>query len=132
MIEKETVIKFAYYVIILLFFIMAVVSNAYYQYSNLQLFNLFSMVVMIFIELKKKKIDRKLFTLLSSLAIMVIITPASIEFFVPLIDINSIQDLKRLVFSAMIFYPFLVAHIIYYLILNWRLKSDGEVIDKSL
>jgi len=106
--------KILYYFSIGVFSIIGAIINVYYEYSTLKYLLPSSLFLFIIIELYRNKFNALLYFLLQFCLVFIIIIPFSLEFFIPILEINNYRGLERVIFSPIVVYPILLTIIIIY------------------
>lgn len=113
---KGLILKILYYVALVIFGVVGIIVNAYYEYSVLQVLLVIAVLAILVVEIIRERLARLTYLIVLVCSQLILVIPFSIEFFTPFVDINGFADLERAIFSPIIIYPILLTVIF----LKWR------------
>jgi len=94
--------------------ITGLIINVYYEHTILQYLIIPSLLIFLATEILIRKNKRLMYYIFNLISIFIISIPLSMEFFVPIIEINSYRSLERILLSPILAYPVLIIIIVFY------------------
>lgn len=110
----KNILNIFYFLSVCIFMITGLIINVYYEHTILQYLIIPSLLIFLATEILIRKNKRLMYYIFNLISIFIISIPLSMEFFVPIIEINSYRSLERILLSPILAYPVLIIIIVFY------------------